>query len=266
MIPFYEEGVERYRVVQFRRGFLFPTHLHAEVEIAYCHRGQISMHVDGVKRTLAAGEVAVVFPNMVHSYEPLEDDEAEGAMLIFDAAFVPEQTQVLRGMQPLSPYVSAAQCSEDVGYAVRTLEAEWEGARDEAVCRALLSLMLARLMPKMGLREVDASAPDDLMVRAVQLLAQQYTQQVTLTETARALGVSAYHLSHLFSKRLRTGFCAYVNALRLEQAVTLLKNSRLPITQICYDCGFESQRTFNRVFLGTYGVTPRAFRKGLKAG
>lgn len=31
---------------------------------------------------------------------------------------------------------------------------------------------------------------------------------------------------------------------------------------ICLDCGFESQRTFNRVFKDRYKITPREYRKG----
>ena len=33
---------------------------------------------------------------------------------------------------------------------------------------------------------------------------------------------------------------------------------------ICLDCGFESQRTFNRVFKDRYKITPREYRKRME--
>ncbi len=42
--------------------------------------------------------------------------------------------------------------------------------------------------------------------------------------------------------------------------VSLLENSGKTITDIWLDCGFESQRTFNRVFKERYKMTPREYR------
>ena len=33
---------------------------------------------------------------------------------------------------------------------------------------------------------------------------------------------------------------------------------------ICLDCGFESQRSFNRVFKDRYKITPREYRKRME--
>ena len=43
-----------------------------------------------------------------------------------------------------------------------------------------------------------------------------------------------------------------------------LENSMDSITNICLDCGFESQRTFNRVFKDRYKITPREYRKRME--
>ena len=74
------------------------------------------------------------------------------------------------------------------------------------------------------------------------------------------LGVSKYVLSRLFAKTFHCNFVSYVNGVRLNYAISMLDNTSETITNICYDCGFESQRTFNRVFKERYRITPREYR------
>ena len=44
----------------------------------------------------------------------------------------------------------------------------------------------------------------------------------------------------------------------------MLEYSETPITEICLDAGFQSQRTFNRVFQDVYKMTPREYRNRYK--
>ena len=77
------------------------------------------------------------------------------------------------------------------------------------------------------------------------------------------LGISKYVLSRLFAKTFHCNFASYVNGIRLNYAISMLDGTNKPITTICYDSGFESQRTFNRVFKERYRVTPREYRANM---
>ena len=87
-----------------------------------------------------------------------------------------------------------------------------------------------------------------------------YKEAIYLDKMAYDLGVSKYVLSRLFSKTFHCNFPGYVNGVRLNYAISMLEGTQETITNICYDCGFESQRTFNRVFKDRYRVTPREYR------
>ncbi|MBP3544223.1 MAG: helix-turn-helix transcriptional regulator, partial [Lachnospiraceae bacterium] len=58
-------------------------------------------------------------------------------------------------------------------------------------------------------------------------------------------------------------FSRYVNGVRLNYAASALENTSDSITTICLEAGFESQRTFNRVFKERYKLTPREYRNKL---
>jgi len=74
------------------------------------------------------------------------------------------------------------------------------------------------------------------------------------------LCVSKYVLSRLFAKTFHSNFNKYVNDIRLNYATTLLESRKDSIINIGLDAGFESQRTFNRVFKERYKITPREYR------
>ena len=48
--------------------------------------------------------------------------------------------------------------------------------------------------------------------------------------------------------------------MRINRACKLLGEDSLNITEIANECGFSTIRTFNRVFLKTVGMTPKAYR------
>ena len=89
---------------------------------------------------------------------------------------------------------------------------------------------------------------------------------MTLHTLSEALSVSPSHLSHTFSRRLHTNLRAYVNALRADQACTLLRSTGFSVTRIAYECGFETQRTFNRAFREQCGLSPSEYRRRAGAG
>ena len=56
-------------------------------------------------------------------------------------------------------------------------------------------------------------------------------------------------------------FGKFLNNMRIEKAMTLLSASDKTVTEIAYECGFGSLRSFNRVFMAFAGKTPTAFKK-----
>ena len=68
------------------------------------------------------------------------------------------------------------------------------------------------------------------------------------------------YLSHTFSARLQMSFREYLNRIRLEYAMQLIRTTGKPLTEIWEDAGFESQRSFNRVFRDAAGMTPKEYR------
>lgn len=63
-----------------------------------------------------------------------------------------------------------------------------------------------------------------------------------------------------FKKEFKESPKRYISKKKLEKAVDLLKNSDERISNIAYDCGYETISTFNRSFKSMHGVSPSEFR------
>ena len=235
----------------------FPEHLHPQAELVFVFSGRVVMRVDGRERLLLPGSLCLCFPGVTHGY--VRSQDAQALMLIFSPALIAEFSALLTGRRPENPVLPAAALPEDVAPCARRLVEELAGGADELVLRGYLQVILARTLPRMPLGE-RRGEETGVVYRLLQYLSIHFAEPLTLDDLARALCVSPSHLSHTFSRRLGTSFRAYVNALRIDQACTLLRRTDYSITRIAFECGFETQRTFNRAFAGQLGMTPGAYR------
>lgn len=88
---------------------------------------------------------------------------------------------------------------------------------------------------------------------------EHYGENLTLSFAAERMNFSESHFSKVFKKLIGINFITYVNAVRIEHAAAMLKNSNAKITDIALRCGFGNIRSFNRTFKEHTGCTPSQF-------
>ncbi len=83
---------------------------------------------------------------------------------------------------------------------------------------------------------------------------------VTLQQLAEEYNVSQSFLTHSFKKTTGYSLSRYQMLCRLARAKELLRSTQLPVSDICYGCGFTDLSNFSRYFRREVGDSPRAFR------
>lgn len=257
MLPYYESNPEKIRIMPHSHSFRFPEHIHPQVEMLYVFSGCAAMLIDGRTYDLHAGDLGISFPGVVHGYAG--SGISDSAMLIFSPELSSDFKGLLSRACPKDPVLRAGSLSDNVSMCMHAIRRECAGGNDPRVLKGYIQVILASAVPKLEFFNQPPGS-SDIAYRILQYLALHFTEPIALTDLSRALGVSESHLSHTFSRRFRTNFRTYINTLRLDHACTLLSGTDISITQILYDCGFESPRTFNRVFFEQYGITPSDYR------
>ena len=86
-------------------------------------------------------------------------------------------------------------------------------------------------------------------------------QRLTLAEMAKVAALSPYHFARSFKQAFEQTPYEYLTQLRLAKAQSLLTQTYLPVTEVCYAVGFKSLPSFINLFRRCFGVSPRQFRK-----
>ncbi|MFI5155106.1 MAG: helix-turn-helix domain-containing protein [Chitinophagales bacterium] len=85
---------------------------------------------------------------------------------------------------------------------------------------------------------------------------------LNLNMLAEHTGLSAKLISAILNQELNSSFSGFINEYRIKEIkhrILQPMNNNLTIAGIAFDCGFNSQPTFQRVFKASTGLTPTEF-------
>ena len=258
MYPLYEETGAGLCVFSKDSVHVGP-HLHRALELVYVTKGSLVLGVGRELFPLEEGELGIVFPDMIHHYQVFSQRESQGCYILAEPGLCGAFGEKLLKYSPGTPNLPRERVSVEMRNALEYLE---RGAgKDSVAGQAYVQILLARSMPHLKMVEKKSQGEGDLVYQVVVYLAEHFREQVCLPKMARELGVSRYLLSRVFSRTFHRNFSQYVNGLRLNYACELLEHTDQSITELSLEAGFESQRTFNRVFREQFHMTPREYRK-----
>lgn len=80
---------------------------------------------------------------------------------------------------------------------------------------------------------------------------------------ASKFSITESYLSFFFKEQLGENFSTFVEKVRIEKAVELLKHTESGIMEIAEEVGYNSDKTFRRVFKKVKGLSPSDYRREL---
>ncbi len=239
----------------------YPPHLHKQFELMYVLSGEITVTINNETKELFPGDIAVSFPNTIHSLKTPGDSRI--LLMIFDSylADIPSVNPLKK--KPLSAFIAADRLHKDIPYCMNALlniPKPYEAGSDSSLVKGYLTVILCRLLENLELTQGQA---DDLNLvhQVLVYIDEHFTDPLTLEQIAGKLNTSKYYLSRIFHNQFHTSFNLYLNNQRIRMAKYLLSSTDLSVTEISFQSGFESMRTFYRAFNGICNITPVRYRK-----
>ena len=86
---------------------------------------------------------------------------------------------------------------------------------------------------------------------------------LSIPEMAVLCGMSTTSFKRKFSELFQDSPADYLRKQKLARAAQLLTSGNLRISDIVFDCGFESISSFNRAFKKQYKTSPSSFRQSI---
>lgn len=88
-----------------------------------------------------------------------------------------------------------------------------------------------------------------------------YGEQIDLDKAANIANMSNTAFCRYFKQRTRQTFTEFLNKTRIGQAAKMLASTDQPVSEIGYECGFNSIPYFTRQFKKHTGMNPLAYRR-----
>ena len=101
----------------------------------------------------------------------------------------------------------------------------------------------------------------DLIQRVLAHVLDNFTADLRIADVAEMAGMNESTFSRFFKRNTGNTFTDHVTKLRVGRACSLLANSNMPVTNICYEVGYSNISNFNRNFLKQRGTTPSVYRR-----
>ena len=256
MNSFCENPIEPLKL-QKVEGMRIQPHLHTSAELLYIEKGEAALTTGTLEYKLSKGDFVFIMPSMLHCIVP-SDEEATVYVINIKNELISDIIKRYSGLRPASPVLKAMNVPSSLLYALSELSTE----RDKNIAHSWINLMVNIVTSKLRFAEIHDGVTSDLSNKVLTYLSIHFREQISLDNLAEAMGVSRFHLSHLFSNKLGIGFKEYLNNLRVECAKSILRSTDIPVSEIYEASGFENQRTFNRVFRDATGQSPRNYRIG----
>jgi AraC-like DNA-binding protein len=98
------------------------------------------------------------------------------------------------------------------------------------------------------------------LLRARDAMDRAYAEPLDIPAVAAVAGLSEAHFIRSFRGCFGETPHRYLQRRRVERAMFLLRDTRRPVTDICYDVGFTSLGTFGRTFRAIVGEAPSEYR------
>ncbi len=120
-----------------------------------------------------------------------------------------------------------------------------------------LSALSNQLMVEKATHEIPA------VTKARAYIEEHHAGELSLTEVARAVNMSAFYFCKTFKKVTGMTFTDHLARVRVEKVKNLLLNPHKRVSEAAYEVGFQSLSQFNRVFRRIACESPATYRERL---
>lgn len=232
-----------------KRDNICPPHFHKSVEIMYVLSGKKTVFINGKGMELSKGDVLFCPPYTVHRFPPCENT----LQLVATAQteYCERFDAFCRTNTPRSYVI------QDSDGELLTLMLELQRPQNVIALIGSVNRLLGHFIAKTEFYSTKDGGEKTQITQIAEYIEQNYTEDITLDTIAKTFGYSRNYFSSLFKKYFQTGLTQYVNFIRVQKSLPLLRKQNT--TSICFSVGFHSPQQYFLNFKKYYGCSPKEY-------
>lgn len=222
------------------------AHFHRSVELLYVLTGEKPVRLNGEEYLLKPGQLLICPPYTVHLFFAGRDSEQIVAALPPD--YCRRFESFCETHTPERPFL------DDGDGTLLKLTSALQNADNEVLLEGLAGCIFGIYMQRVRFSP-SKRPPDRAPVQKIaEYIDEHYASPLTLEGLAAQFGYSPNYFSALFKKYFMTGVTQYVNSVRVQKSLPLLKTRK--VSAVYFLCGFQSPQQYFLNFRKFFGCTP----------
>ena len=234
----------------------YPLHWHEYFEIEYIASGSGTYTINNIDYNVKPGTLFFITPIDFTSMK-FDDEYTVILNISFSADWIStEMQQILQRHMVIDNFESdlLSKLYDEI-----TSEKAYKDSNIKHLLGSIL-INIARAYPALNSSDSTNEHPD-IIFKILSHIHLKFRDNITLQTLSEHVGLSPNYISKLFHNYTGKTYNAYLTDIRLSFASSLLANSNIPTTQVCYGCGFNSFAHFCRTFKKKYDLTPAQYRR-----
>jgi AraC-like DNA-binding protein len=210
---------------------------------------------------LAKGDVFCIFPKRKHQYFT---DATKTLRMIWVALDGKQLIPILNriGLRPSTPRIQTVLNDEILHLLEELFRHNGQHDHEDLAKLSKIYHLLHKLSSIHIGKDNDTKEETFPWLRTGQeFLQMHFTEGITIEEAAHNAGVTRTYFSKKFHEYYGVSPVKYLQTLRMNEAVRLLKETELKLTEIALSVGFPDLYSFSKAFKKNYQVSPFLFRK-----
>ena len=242
-------------------------HYHTFHKIIILLAGRTGYAIEGERYALQPGDFVLVGRGSIHRPEVERGTFYERMILYISPEYLARYRTAdcdleacFRRAQSDFHYVYRSGSGDQIKPLLQALEKalnEKEFGADLLSRAVFLQLMIEINRTTARKRYITASAGDSKIVSILQYLNLHLTEPLSIDELASRFYISKYHMMRRFKEETGYTIHSYIAEKRLLLARQLLSTGQ-PVTEVCYQAGYQDYSTFSRAYRKRFGASPSA--------
>ena len=257
----------------------FPKHTHNYIEVIYMCQGRTTHIINGKEVVLEEGDLLLLNQNAVQEIMPAGKEDIAVNFIVLpeflDTAFsmMGDEENQLRDFLVGALSGRDGETSWMYFHVADILPVQnlienmvwtifYDSSNKRSCTQITMGLLFLQLLNCMDKMETGGSKYDAEITAAVLSYINEHYKNGTLSELAGQMGYDVYWLSREIRRRTGRTYKELLQEKRMQQAVYMLINSEIPVTDVIESVGYDNTSYFYRKFRERYGVSPKEYRKG----
>jgi len=248
-------------------------HLHSDYEIFYLIEGERKYYINDEQYLIRGNDLIFIDKNIMHKTEMTEVSSFQRVVINFQDTFLCYENHFLISelFENGPCIISLPACKrKTVSELIIRMQNEYvnDGKDTIPYLRTLLTQLLlecSRLIKREVNMPVIENDNDiikkEVVANIIKYINNHYANDISLSLLSRHFHLNEQYISRLFKDVTGNNIINYLNAVRVNEAQHLLKESDMKVIDISRNVGYSNNVHFWRVFKNLTGISPSEYRE-----